>query len=331
MASLPYISIIIPVYNSELFIGRCLDGCISQSFKNFEVIVVNDGSTDSTAKIINEYVKKDARILCIHKENEGVNFARKTGIEKAIGKYLFFLDGDDKLPFRALEYLYESSVNNDADIIVGNVEIQSLDGLKVVKKYDSFKSGSGISFIEFILKKKLFYLWGKLIKRSLYTDNKILINKSLVIGEDQIQLYQLGLYAKNVVCIQEVVYHYIIHALSATQFKTDIKYAETQEIYAFNIIQLQNVYSYNLEIYQLLNLRIIEAFYRAAGQYGCWVQDKKKLRKAYFKALNESVFHSPTLFFSYFIYIVIGYFSLIFPKGYYWFRKIYKQFDKKVN
>ncbi|MEI3420776.1 MAG: glycosyltransferase family A protein [Butyricimonas faecihominis] len=101
-----YISVIIPAYNVEAFLARCLDSVLEQSFSNFEVIVVDDGSRDRTAEIIRGYQQKDSRVVGIFKENGGVTSARNAGVAKAKGDYLFFLDGDDYVPSTALNDLF---------------------------------------------------------------------------------------------------------------------------------------------------------------------------------------------------------------------------------
>ena len=112
----PLLSIIIPAFNIEQYISRALDSLINQSYKNIEVIVVNDGSTDSTGGIIDSYVKKDNRIKVIHKNNEGVSIARNTGIHLAKGDYIGFVDGDDTVDDDMFETLIKNAIDYNADI-----------------------------------------------------------------------------------------------------------------------------------------------------------------------------------------------------------------------
>ena len=93
----PCVSVIIPVYNIEKHLEKCLDSVIGQTLKNIEIIVVDDGSTDNSPRIIDRYARTDSRIVAIHKANEGLAYARKSGIEAAHGKYVQHLDGDDFL------------------------------------------------------------------------------------------------------------------------------------------------------------------------------------------------------------------------------------------
>lgn len=99
------VSVIIPAYNIEDYIGRCLDSIISQTYKNLEIIVVDDGSRDRTGEILDDYVKKDPRMKVVHKKNGGVSSARNTGIDIAEGDYIGFVDGDDRIDPKLFETL----------------------------------------------------------------------------------------------------------------------------------------------------------------------------------------------------------------------------------
>ena len=110
------VSVIIPAYNIEDYIGRCLDSIISQTYKNLEIIVVDDGSRDYTGEILDNYAKKDRRIKVIHKENGGVSSARNKGIEAAEGDYIGFIDGDDLIEPGMYKTLVDLLEEENADI-----------------------------------------------------------------------------------------------------------------------------------------------------------------------------------------------------------------------
>lgn len=103
----PLVTVVIPVYNVEAYIGRCLDTVVSQTYQNIEIIVVNDGSTDSSGEICRRYAAKDSRILIITQKNSGLSAARNTGIQNAHGKYITFIDSDDTVQQDMIEYLYK--------------------------------------------------------------------------------------------------------------------------------------------------------------------------------------------------------------------------------
>lgn len=114
------ISIIIPIYNVESYLRKCLDSIMEQSFSCFELLLINDGSTDASAQICQEYVEKDDRIRYFEKENGGVSSARNFGIKHSSGEYITFIDSDDWVEPNYLEILYKAMKEQDADIVVTN-------------------------------------------------------------------------------------------------------------------------------------------------------------------------------------------------------------------
>lgn len=110
------VSVIIPAYNIEKYIGRCLDSVLSQIYENLEIIIVDDGSSDGTGKILDDYEKRDSRIKVIHKENGGVSSARNKGLDMAVGDYIGFVDGDDIIAPEMYETLVKLLEEEDADI-----------------------------------------------------------------------------------------------------------------------------------------------------------------------------------------------------------------------
>lgn len=125
----PFFSIILPTYNVALYIGRCLDSCLRQSFLNFEVLVVDDVGSDNSISIAMEYVKIDDRIKILSNEsNKGTYHARRLGVQSAGGKYILFLDPDDEISFDALEKLYEKVIKDPVDIVFFGVEQIPNDG-----------------------------------------------------------------------------------------------------------------------------------------------------------------------------------------------------------
>lgn len=118
---MPKISVIVPVYNIENYIEECIKSILNQTFKDFELLLVDDGSTDSSLNICREYEKKDNRIKVIHKKNGGLSDARNTGIEKACGKYFCFIDGDDFIANDTLENMYNLILKNNSQIAICNM------------------------------------------------------------------------------------------------------------------------------------------------------------------------------------------------------------------
>ena len=131
--SYPAVSIVILVYNQQKYVGKCIRSVLSQSFRNFEIILVNDGSTDSSLRICQKYARKDKRIFIVDKRNEKVAFARRDGLLKAKGKYICFIDSDDYLANGALNTLFTLAENTGADMVVGNFD-KVFDNWGLLKK-----------------------------------------------------------------------------------------------------------------------------------------------------------------------------------------------------
>ena len=146
------ISVIIPVYNVEKYISRCLDSILNQSYKNVEIIIINDGSTDKSGLICDEYSKRYDNIRVFHKENGGVSSARNLGITVAKGEYITFADPDDFLNKDMYKILYDNAKNNNSDITICSVNeirenvIATEDNTGKINKYskkDAIKSWTG--------------------------------------------------------------------------------------------------------------------------------------------------------------------------------------------
>ncbi len=130
----PLISIIVPVFNSEKYISRCINSILEQTYGNFELIIINDGSKDKSLKICEEYQKKDRRIKVFNQENKGQAFARNVGLDNAKGEYISFIDSDDYVHSRFLEYLYNALISSDSDISMCYHKKHFLDQMFYVKK-----------------------------------------------------------------------------------------------------------------------------------------------------------------------------------------------------
>ena len=132
---MPKISVIIPAYNSQQFIAETLDNMLNQSLKDIEVVIVNDGSTDGTQAVIDEYVKKSPIFKSYIQENAGVSAARNNGLTKATGEYVVFLDADDYFSDTSLEAFYETAKRTDADVVIGRLRTFNEEGFG---KYNAF-------------------------------------------------------------------------------------------------------------------------------------------------------------------------------------------------
>lgn len=231
------VSIIIPIYNVSLYLEDCLDSCLRQSYNNLEIICVDDGSTDISGRIVDEYAKKDARFKVIHKPNGGLPSAREAGIKAALGDYIFHLDGDDSIPDNAIRDLVNVAITHNADIVIGDFIGYKTDGTQFYMDSRIKEQMTGAEYLNFIFTEGLFNVWGKLIKKSLYESNDIYIPYNISIGEDFIQMVQLAHYSKKCVPCNNVVYHYNIRPTSMSKDDKDvIGYLTDRFIYAVTFI-----------------------------------------------------------------------------------------------
>lgn len=168
------ISVIIPVYNVELYIKRCIESVISQTYKNLEIILIDDGSTDKSGKICDWYLKKDNRIKVVHQKNQGLSVARNTGLNMATGDWIAFLDSDDWIAIDMYEKLLFLAKSNDADISSCNTINVDENGSELEKKdySDDIKIFNQKEMIAGLLDQKYvrFEVWNKLWRKTLISN-----------------------------------------------------------------------------------------------------------------------------------------------------------------
>lgn len=194
----PTISIIVPVYNTEKYLQRCLESIAAQTYKDFECILVDDGSTDGSDKICDEYAAKDNRFKVFHKKNGGVSSARNIGIAHANGEWLYFCDSDDKLhDGESLTNLFKLA--NDADMAVGSYIAPDDNGKDVTDTLESIKPFVGIlsgkEYISEHMEPKLHigyigFLWNKLFRRDIIEKNKLRFEADIKYAEDLLFITQ---------------------------------------------------------------------------------------------------------------------------------------------
>ena len=175
------ISIIVPGYNAEKFARECIESVINQTYTNLEIILVDDGSKDSTGEIFEEYAKRDRRVIVIHQENKGISEARNAGLDKATGEYIMFIDADDLYEENTCELLYNEIKRTDADYVIGNYIHITYEG----EKWDDpvFDQASFDDFkIETTDYKKSFFVMNSTINAMLKLSGKILADGTYAKG-----------------------------------------------------------------------------------------------------------------------------------------------------
>lgn len=227
------ISVIIPVYNVELYLRKCIDSVLSQTLRQIEVIIVDDGSPDGSPAICDEYARKDERVKVIHKKNEGAGIARNSGIEVATGEYITFLDSDDYLSDNTLEVLYTYAKNNNLDIIraarnrfyeegkfshsINNSKIKIYEEKKILNKialcYFSQPNGSSDDALNLEGPP-----WGALYHHNLFKQWGLrFVSERTILSEDFIFNYECTRHADRVGKITDTLYHYRINPKSLTK------------------------------------------------------------------------------------------------------------------
>ncbi len=202
----PKVSIIIPVYNGEAYLCQCLDSVINQTLREIEIIIIDDGSTDSAGSICDKYAEKDERIKVIHKENEGSGIARNLAIKLAQGEYIGFVDSDDWIDLNYYEKLYNAANSNNADISIGG--IKRFRGGKIDEWIFIKKTGVIKEFKNQIIKFKYFDgAWDKIYRRNIVIDNHLEF-AAKIINEDLAFSIQAAFYADKVVSCPDTFYFY---------------------------------------------------------------------------------------------------------------------------
>ena len=280
------ISAIVPVYNSENYVGRCIESVLSQTYQDWELILVDDGSIDKSLKILKDYEKKDCRIKVIHQENKGPGIARNTGIKQALGEYIVFIDSDDVITKDYFELLSQKT----EDVVF--IDINQVDEeFKVIcREYMSDKIG--ITKDELLRSQMTGKInWGgvrKSVKRDLleryhirYSDHRI--------GEEAIFSFFILYYATSFSFIEKPVYTYINREGSQSDFKIDDPWGNVAELLKkeIKIINKYSVYANTINTF-FITAELV-ALDRIAKNYSFlqYFQKSKKVIKSYRKKIDK--------------------------------------------
>lgn len=244
------ISVIVPVYNGELYIEKCITSILEQTYTEFELILVNDGSTDHSGTICEKFANKDRRIKVVHKKNGGLISARITGIEEAKGKWISFVDSDDWIDTFFLERMINVAEKSAADIVIsGCISENSGVSEKITNLIPSGiyeENELEMSFIPKMLYYQGFYQFGilpymcnKIFNREILKKCYENIDTKIYDGEDVAVVYPYILYSKRIAVIDECMYHYRIHEKSMTFQKKKGFYENVSRLY----IHLYKIFS----------------------------------------------------------------------------------------
>ena len=277
-------SFIVPVYNTEKYLKKCLDSLVNQTYKDFEIIVVNDGSTDKSSSIISKYQKKYKNIIVIDKENEGLSMARNRGVQKSSGKYIIFVDSDDYVSNKLLEEIDKKI--DDSDILRFQIATEDEEytkineyheeGFESMCGYDAFKYLSSYHFVE--------PAWCYVIRKNYYIENKFSFKKG-VYHEDFGLIPYVIYKARKVKSIDFIGYYYIQRngsIMNNNDYKKTVKKAfdmieqyKAMRLFAKNINRKNNLDDYFLSY--ISNSVIVKARELKIVEKKVYINELKKL------------------------------------------------------
>lgn len=230
------ISFIVPVYNTAPYLYRCIGSILGQTYQNYELILINDGSTDNSLEICQEYAGKN-NVIIITQPNAGVSAARNAGLRMATGDYYFFVDSDDWIEEQSLEHISKYLNDNDVDVL--------RIGCQVVRNGSAMSeslSKTGKITTDVLMKRNYFCpaLWGYLFKASLVRENKIAFIQSLKYSEDSNFIFKCLSKSKCIYLLDEQVYNYNVRENSAIRQNFTIEWAEANLVALIDLLRFQS-------------------------------------------------------------------------------------------
>lgn len=215
----PLLSIIVPIYNVEQYLDRCIQSILNQTYQNLEIILVDDGATDCSGAIADSYAAKDKRIKVFHKENGGLSDARNYGLEHVTGDYILFIDSDDFIVNIMCERLITVASSNNADIVSCNYYIYRGDddiSIHTMSVQDDKRTFTGMDMLRYYLLKTepfdLNVVWNKIFKLVLFNGVEPVRFPKGRVQEDNFTIFRLFLNANSIVTVNEPLYYYVQRA-----------------------------------------------------------------------------------------------------------------------
>ncbi len=276
----PMISVIIPVYNVEKYINACLESVRQQTYKNYEVIIVNDGSTDQSSKIIDDYLKKYDlnNYILLNKENGGICSARNCGLTHASGEWIFFLDSDDWLENNALSTLVECLEQNPSDLVFGGIRaVNEKTGESEV--WDHYPRNFGCIPEEWNGLHSFEFCWARLYRKAIIDEYNIRFDTRILYAEDNAWQMDYVSKIRSYSCTKTVIYNYRINRSGSMTSKLvypAMKYYNWEHLLSFvntyREDEIQNAiktnYTFNRVVWSILittvSNEIIEGRYKSA-------------------------------------------------------------------
>ncbi|HEM3684360.1 TPA: glycosyltransferase family 2 protein [Streptococcus suis] len=308
------VSIIVPIYNVEKFLPRCIESICNQTYENIEILLINDGSTDGSEQICMDFMKRDSRIRYFLKENGGLSDARNYGIERACGKYLAFIDSDDFVESDFILRLYDALVQQNASVAIAGFskvdengtilkkellenEELVLTGREVCKKLHSEK---GQVFV---------VAWNKLYKKELFSNVQYAKGK---IHEDEYIVYQLFYDLDRIAVVNDSLYYYVERQESITRTQmTDLRFEclieyQLLRIDFFNSKNDSELMTLNQQAFLLFVIQFLE---QNRSEF-VTPEKKARLRGLYTKIYKELMNQNSKVHFLHRLFYLLGYLNL---------------------
>jgi len=248
------VSVIIPVYNVEKYLERCLNSVINQTYSNLEIVLVNDGSTDNSKDICDKYEKQDKRVKLINKPNGGLGSARNKGISESTGEYILFLDSDDYIDLTAIEKMMHYA--EEYDIVCCGFDRISEETKKIYSK-ELIEFPMEEIFIENSIMETAFLnpaSWGKLIKKSLIKNMEFSNNKKSI--EDILFYLELVPKVKKIKIVKEILWHYMVRENSLIMSINE----EKTRLFETELLTIKDKYILNCYDDKIMNYLTLEVF-----------------------------------------------------------------------
>lgn len=290
------ISIIVPVYKVEEELDRCVQSLVNQTYKNIEIILVDDGSPDHCPELCDQYALEDNRIRVLHKKNGGLSDARNAGLERATGEYVLYVDSDDYIDVDACARFMSATDTQDVDIVVGNAIMEKSDGCEMMV-HTATPTGTIYGAKEFIIRAISSYQWYapawlNMYRREYLLENNLFFKKGIYF-EDIQMLPRVFLPAKRIVCMEGTFYHYIIRDNSIMtskkdekkkndsicnlrEWKTQFDHVEDIELKKKLYGMLIKMYIHECRLYKICNREIADIDIGFAVRYGLNLKEKIK-------------------------------------------------------
>lgn len=283
----PAVSIVVPVYNAERYLDQCLESVCNQTLKNIEIIAVNDGSTDGSRDILEEYRQRFTNFTIIDKEKAGVSAARNTGIKCAGGDYIGFVDSDDWVEPMMFEEMHSAAIKDNADIAVCRVrkcsDNKKPSGGMDLSLFEQYRGGfhwrEVIQNIPFLRA----YSYNKIYRRKLIEEHNIIFQDTRI-HTDNLFMYASLTAAEKILCINKDFYYYRIHRDGQVTALADDRVFDVFKTYELleNYLKGKGIYT---ELKEQVTKRKLEEYIRDFRK----IKDNKDIRKPYFKRMHKEL------------------------------------------